>query len=158
MKLYLVQHAQAAPKDVDPDRPLTERGRRDVESVAAFVKPLSLSVDCIWHSGKTRAVQTAEVLAGAMNLRTRATAHDGLGPNDDVSAIRDQIEAAGRDIMLVGHLPFVGKLASLLLAGDESASIVAFRQGGIVCLEQSTENRWQLAWMVTPDILPEQYG
>ncbi|GAI19193.1 unnamed protein product, partial [marine sediment metagenome] len=54
MKLYLVQHAKAASKQVSPQRPLTEEGRRDVQKVAAFVKPLKLWVDYLWHSGKRR--------------------------------------------------------------------------------------------------------
>jgi phosphohistidine phosphatase len=153
MKLYLVQHAQAASKDVDPERPLTEQGRRDAEKIAAFVKPMDLTIDYLWHSGKTRAAQTAEILAPAIEAARQTTAHEGLSPNDDVRAIRDEIEAAQRDIMLVGHLPFLGKLASLLLAGSESAEPVAFKQAGIVCLEYSDENQWQINWMVTPELL-----
>lgn len=153
MRLYLVQHAQAASKDVDPTRPLTEQGRRDAEKVAAFIKPLSLIVDHLWHSGKTRAAQTAEILARAVEVAVEIAARDGLAPNDDVAAIQDDIEAAQRDIMLVGHLPFVDKLASLLLTGDASASTIAFKQGGIVCLEYSDENQWQINWMITPQLL-----
>lgn len=153
MKLYLVQHAQAASKDMDPERPLTERGRRDAEKVAAFLKPLGLCVDDLWHSGKTRAAQTADILAAAIEVTRQTTAREGLSPNDDITAIREEIEAAQRDIMLVGHLPFMGKLASLLLAGDASASTIAFRQAGIVCLESSGENQWQINWMVTPELL-----
>ncbi|MHC4542753.1 MAG: histidine phosphatase family protein, partial [Planctomycetota bacterium] len=86
------------------------------------------------------------------------TPRDGLAPNDDVGAIRDEIEAAQRAVMLVGHLPFLGKLASLLLTGSESAETVAFKQAGIVCLERRDTDGWQLAWMVTPEILSEQPG
>jgi phosphohistidine phosphatase len=55
--------------------------------------------------------------------------------------------------MIVGHMPFVSKLASLLLTGSESSGTVAFRQSGIVCLNYSDENQWQLSWMITPDLL-----
>jgi len=55
--------------------------------------------------------------------------------------------------MIVGHLPFLGKLASLLLTGCESANTVAFKQGGIVCLSRSELKQWQINWMVTPEIL-----
>jgi len=158
MRLYLVQHAKAASKEVDPDRPLTEQGRRDIEKVAAFIKPLGLAVDDLWHSGKTRAAQTAQVLAGAVKVAAEAKARSGLGPDDDVAPVRKKIEASQHDIMLVGHLPFLSKLASLFLTGDGSAGIVAFRQGGIVCLERSAENQWQVGWMVTPEILPERHG
>ena len=68
MKLYLVQHAKAASTDVDPKRPLTEEGRQDIQKVAAFIKPLNLSVDYLWQSTKTRAIQTAEVLSEVVNI------------------------------------------------------------------------------------------
>jgi phosphohistidine phosphatase len=155
MKLYLVQHAKAASRDVDPQRPLTDEGRRDVQKVAAFIGRLSLRPDVVWHSGKKRAVQTAEALAKVVQAGTKIIARDGLAPNDDVGAVKDELASSRHDVMIVGHLPFLGKLASLLLTGDESAGVVAFRQGGIVSLEQSAENQWQLAWMITPEILPE---
>ena len=68
MKLYLVQHAKAASKNADPERPLTEEGYRDIQKVSAFIKPLNLSIDCIWHSGKKRAGQTAEVLKEVIDV------------------------------------------------------------------------------------------
>jgi phosphohistidine phosphatase len=153
MKLYLVQHAKAAPKEVDPGRPLTEEGHQDIQKVAAFIKPLNLCVDYLWHSGKKRAAQTADALAEVVEVRTETTARDGLAPNDDVTVIKNEIEAAQHDIMLVGHLPFLSKLASLLLTGGESAGAVAFKNAGIVCLDRSDENQWQLNWMIIPELL-----
>ena len=153
MKLYLVQHAKAASKDIDPARSLTEEGLRNIQKVAAFIKSLNLSVDYLWHSGKKRAQQTAEVLVEAVEVRTETTGRDGLAPNDDVTALKGELMSAQQDIMIVGHLPFLNKLASLLLTGCESSNTVAFRQGGIVYLEYTGDNQWQLDWMVTPEIL-----
>jgi phosphohistidine phosphatase len=153
MKLYLIQHAKAASKDVDPERPLTEEGRRDIQKIATFIKPLSLRVDYLWHSGKKRAAQTAELLAEVVGINKAQIAHAGLGPNDDVTALKDELITRRQDIMIVGHLPFLDKLASLLLTGCESAGSVAFKNAGVVCLDCCDENRWQLDWMITPEIL-----
>ena len=153
MRLYLVQHAKAASKQVDPQRPLTEEGYRDIQKVAAFIRPLNLCVDYLWHSGKKRAVQTAEVLAEAVKVKEGIIAHEGLGPNDNVTALKNELVSTEQDVMIVGHLPFLGKLASLLLSGCESANTVAFKQGGIVCVSRSEANQWQIDWMVTPEIL-----
>jgi len=153
MKLYLVQHAKAASKEVDPERPLTEEGRRDIQKVTAFIRPLNLCVDYLWHSGKKRAAQTAELLTEVVEITKSQAAHDGLGPNDDVTALKDELMSGQQDIMIVGHLPFLSKLASLLLSGCESANTVAFKQGGIVCLECCEENQWQLDWMITPQLI-----
>jgi len=153
MELYLVQHAKAASKQIDPQRPLTEEGHRDIQKVAAFIRPLNLCVDYLWHSGKKRAEQTAEVLAEAVKVKEGTIARDDLGPNDDVTVLRNELASAEHSIMIVGHLPFLGKLASLLLTGCESANTVAFKQGGIVCVSCSEANQWQIDWMVTPEIL-----
>jgi len=153
MKLYLVQHAEAASKDVDPQRPLSDQGRRDIQKVAAFIKPLNLSVDYLWHSTKKRAIQTAEILAEVVKINEAKIARDGLAPNDDVTQLKDELVSAQNDIMIVSHLPFVSKLTSLLLTGAESASTVAFKQGGIVCLSSSEPNHWQIEWMVIPELL-----
>ena len=153
MKLYLVQHAKAVPKDVDPQRPLSDEGRRDIKKVAAFIGTLNLEVDFVWHSKKIRAAQTAEVLSKVILVRMEKIERDGLSPNDNVAAIRDELVASEYDVMIVGHMPFVSKLASLLLTSDESAGTVAFQQGGILSLEQSTEGQWQVNWMVIPAIL-----
>jgi len=153
MKLYLVQHAKAAPTEVNPQRPLTEEGRRDVQKVAAFIKPLNLCVDYLWHSRKRRAVETAELLAEVIDIKEATIARDGLGPNDDVTTLRDELFSSQQDIVIVGHLPFLNKLASLLLAGSESAEMVAFKNGGIVCLNRSETNQWQVDWMITPELI-----
>lgn len=153
MKLYLVQHAKAVSEQADPQRSLTEEGRRDIEKVAAFIKPLKLSIDYLWHSSKLRAAQTAQVLAEVVRVNKDSGARDGLGPNDDVSAIQDQLLAMGEDIMIVGHLPFLGKLASVLLTGSESANTVAFKNAGIVCLNRLDQNQWQIEWMIIPQLI-----
>jgi len=153
MKLYIVQHAKAATNETDPQRPLTEEGQQDIEKVAAFIKPLNLSVDYLWHSGKKRAAQTAGFLANAIKTKGGIISRDGLGPNDDVTALRNQLASTEQEIMIVGHLPFLSKLASLLLTGSESANTVAFKNGGIVCLSRSEDNQWQIEWMVTPELL-----
>ena len=153
MKLYLVQHAKAASKETDSQRPLTEEGRRDIQKVAAFIKSLNLSVDYLWHSGKNRAQQTAEILSEVVEVKKEMAAHEGLSPNDNVTVLKDELISSRQDIMIVGHLPFLPKLASLLLTNSESSNTVAFKNGGIVCLNYSDDNQWQFQWMIIPELL-----
>jgi phosphohistidine phosphatase len=165
MKLYLVQHAKAASEQVDPQRGLTEEGRSEIQKVAVFIKPLNLCIDYLWHSGKKRAAQTAEILAEVIRIK-KIIIHDGLGPNDDVKAFKDEVVSADSDIMVVGHLPFLSKLTSLLLTGSELTNTVAFKNGGIVCLERCEKNQsfdefkmvsnvepWQINWVVIPELI-----
>jgi len=153
MKLYLVQHGNAVASEVNPERPLSERGRQDVEKIAGFIKPLKLNIDYIWHSEKKRAAQTAEIIAASISPQKGCIQRQGLAPNDDVMALKDEVVSVDQDIMIVGHMPFLSRLASLLLTGSESVNTVAFKQGGIVCLSCSEQDRWQLDWMVTPELL-----
>jgi len=160
MRVYLIQHGEAKAKEDDPERPLTDKGAADVRRVAAFVEPLHLRVRAIWQSGKTRARQTAETFAavvkageGVVKAGEGVVRRAGMGPKDDVVPVAEEIVRGGEDLVLVGHLPFLGKLAGRLLVGDESQQPVAFQYGGVVCLEQAAGGAWQVRWMLTPEAL-----
>ena len=62
MRLYLVQHGEPVPKEINPDRPLSDKGRHDVEKVGRFLQQAGVAMGVIVHSGKTRAAQTAGLL------------------------------------------------------------------------------------------------
>lgn len=153
MKLYLIQHGEATTEQVDPARPLTARGRSDVQKIASFLKGAGLGPMVILHSGKMRARQTAEIIALHLGPDWQVQEGDGLAPNDPIQRLVKKISQMNEDLMIVGHLPFIGRLASTLLTGSESKNIVAFGQGGGVCLKRNEEKTWQVAWMVTPEIL-----
>jgi len=152
MKVYLVRHGDAVSSGVDPQRPLSEQGRADILKIASFIRSLGISVEHVWHSGKLRAAQTAKILAGVVDVERNCSARDGLEPNDDVTAIADELEAYDTDLMIVGHLPFLAYLTSLLLAGRETADIVAFDAGAIACLSRRDPGQWQINWMKTPGL------
>lgn len=153
MRVYLVQHAEARPKSEDPDRNLSDRGIADARKMAAFLKPLAISVRAVWHSGKARAEATATHLAEGVEADEGVVQHSGLKPNDSVEPIRDELEKMDKDVMIVGHLPFVNRLVSLLAAGSDSADIAAYQPGGIVCLARGESGPWQIQWMAVPDLM-----
>lgn len=153
MQLYLVQHGEAKPEEEDPERRLTENGARDVREIADFLLKARVSVDAIWHSGKPRAQQTAELLAGAVGAREGVFRREGLAPKDAVAPIKQQIEQSNANVILVGHLPFLGRLAGLLLTENEESEIVVFQFGCVVCLERDETGRWRLGWMIAPKLL-----
>jgi len=153
MKLYLVQHGRAMSSEQDPDRPLTPEGRQEAEEIAHLLMPLDFTVDQIWHSDKTRARQTAEIYAPVFAVGPEPVARQGLGPDDKVAPLRDELAVATEDTMIVGHLPFLSKLTSLLLTGYESGEVVAFHNAGVVCLERTADNRWCIEWIVTPALI-----
>jgi phosphohistidine phosphatase len=153
MLLYLVQHAEAKKEEEDPARGLTEKGLRDITKVAAHARKLDIVVEKIFHSGKTRASQTAQVLADYLKPDRRVTEIDGLAPMDDPDIWKKRIPQINEDIVLVGHLPQLGKLSSLLLSGDKEKDIIDFKTGGIVCLKSFEDGHWSVEWMVTPGVI-----
>jgi phosphohistidine phosphatase len=153
MKVYLVRHGEAVSSQFDPQRPLSKQGLADIRKVASFIKPMSISVEHIWHSGKLRAAQTAEILAESVLVEKDCSAHEALGPNDDVTIIVDELEAYDTDLMIVGHLPFLAYLASLIVAGTQTANVAAFDAGSIACLNRRDRSQWQIEWMITPEFL-----
>jgi len=153
MRVFLVQHGEARPETEDPERRLSEEGVRNVQKVARFLQPLGLKVETIWQSGKPRAQQTAEILAGAVSAGQGVVQHNGLAPKDPVAPVRQAIVQSPGDLMIVGHLPFLGKLAGLLVADKEETEIVVFRFGCVVCVERIEDGPWKLAWMIVPGLL-----
>lgn len=153
MKLYLVQHAEAVPKDLDPSRPLSEKGEADAAKMTAFLAAAGISVDEVAHSGKARARQTANALAKAVWPDEVALQMDGLAPNDSTDHALHAAQTAGGDMMLVGHLPFMARLAARCLTGAEDGLNVAFEPGAVVCLDRQEDGGWAFAWMQRPGLL-----
>lgn len=153
MRLYLVQHGEAVSKEIDPDRPLSEGGRQNVERLAAMLERTDLWVRQVVHSGKARARETAEILAAVVSTEGAPIARRGLDPKDPVSPIARLTAQATADTMLVGHLPFMMRLAALLLTADETGVELAFQPGSVVCMERDEAGTWRLLWMIRPELL-----
>ncbi|MCD6409121.1 MAG: phosphohistidine phosphatase SixA [Candidatus Verstraetearchaeota archaeon] len=153
MKLYLVQHGEAKREEEDPARPLTDRGREEAEKMAAYAARIGVRVERIVHSGKLRALQTAEIMARHLKPVKGVEKADTLEPLADPKVWAERLKEVSEDLMLVGHLPHLSKLASLLLTGREDVEPVKFRMAGIVCLERD-EGKWRVQWVVKPENLP----
>jgi len=152
MRVYLVQHGEAVSKEENQDRPLSEKGATDVRKVGDFLyQHARLLIPEILHSGKLRAAETADMLARCLNAVYDAG--PDLQPDDDPGLWFEHLAARNKDVMLVGHLPHMERLASLLLCGDADRCVVTFRNAGVVCLERDEENAWHLNWVFTPDLL-----
>lgn len=153
MKLILVQHGEACAKDVDPERPLTDRGEQDADRLAAFLRQAGVRADRVIHSGKLRARQTAARLAEAIAPGVALEVSGLLNPNDNPRAFDWQSESWDRDTLIVGHLPFMARLVSHLILGDDKLPLVAYQPGTAVCIEHDGDSGWRLAWMVRPELL-----
>lgn len=155
MKLYLVQHGEAVSKQEDPARPLSEQGMQDVQAVAAFLGDAGIKLVRVWHSGKRRAEQTAEILARVVLSGGKAEVIEGISPNDPVGEFATDADVWEEDTLVAGHLPFMSRLVSLLTTGETDAGLVQYQPGSLVCLERVDAEQWVILWMIRPDMLPE---
>ncbi|MBD3369081.1 phosphohistidine phosphatase SixA [Candidatus Fermentibacteria bacterium] len=152
MRLYLVQHGDALSKDIDPDRPLSDKGRADVGSVAQLMAKAGTEVSNLLHSVKSRARQTAEIISAELGCEGAVSQREGLKAMDPVEDWASKASGLDGDTMLVGHMPFMDKLACRLIGLDESAEAFGFLPGTVLCLETDGGSSWQVVWMLRPSL------
>lgn len=154
LNLYLVRHGEPQSEDVDPERHLSKKGWAEVGRVGAFATKNARSrVSCIYHSGKTRALETAQALAVYFEPVEGVKETLGLSPMDAPQIWVDRLAGMENDIVLVGHLPHLKKLASRLLGEKPEESGLEFPTGGIVCLKRTGNEEWSVQWMIAPEML-----
>ena len=152
MVLYLVRHAEAKTEEEDPERGLTDKGFREIARTALFARERGVAVSRILHSGKKRALQTAGTLANYLKPERGIVPSDGLSPMDDPAAAVGRLAQEQEDVMLVGHLPHLARLASLLLCGDGERNCIDFPSAGMVCLRRFEDGHWAVSWMIKPEM------
>lgn len=151
MLLYLVQHGQAKSEEENPERPLTDTGRKDVEAVMLLMMRFgAISASRVLHSGKLRAAETAEIIATKLDAESAEV--DGLDPNDDPGIWESRLAETELDTLLVGHMPHLSRLTSRLLTGDAEVDLVEFANGGVVCLSDESGG-WRLRWSIAPSLV-----
>lgn len=156
MDVYLMQHGVAEAEDVDPQRPLTVAGRAEVAAVAKALCAAGVRPDRIVHSDKLRATQTAQVLAWGLGV-SGVSSVEGLHPNDPIEPIagRWADPRAEGSVAIVGHLPFLDRLASLLVSGDPGGHVIGFRNAAMVALTPAeSRGGFSVAWILAPELLP----
>ena len=161
MDIYLIQHAESVPEKEDPARPLSDEGKATMEKVAALAARLKIKPDFIFHSEKLRAKQTAEILARQSRSyrtsfeRDRGWAH--LDPAAPVAGwLKEQTAKGLAGLAIVGHLPFLDRLASLLITENESLGVVSFQNGAIVKLVPRPDRARYMVQLVITKQLAEQ--
>lgn len=153
MRLYLVQHATAVDKARDPERPLSREGIADAERIATFLERAGVCVDRVLHSGKTRAAETAAILAHATCASGAIAVEADIAPNDPVEPLVERVRDWNADAMVVGHMPFLACAVSALLGSAPDSAWLAYIPGSVVVLERADNGGWVMVGMIRPDML-----
>ena len=159
MGIYIVQHGPALSKEEDAERPLSEYGKGVVKDVALLLKKsANIKIDEIIHSTKLRSRQTAELIAKTMEITIPVMDTENLEPLDNISPQVMIFENEITNKMIVGHLPYVNRLASKLLCGDENQEMFNYQPGSVLCLDKVVNNgkgKWKVQWMVVPELVEQ---
>jgi phosphohistidine phosphatase len=152
MVLCLVRHGDAVSATDNPDRPLSPGGRAGVERLGQLGRERGVKVSAIYHSGILRAQQTAAILAEHLAPRRGIEQRAGLLPDDDPAVMKAELEEARESVLLVGHLPYLSRLAGLLITGDPDRTVVEFSPATMVCFVNE-HSQWNIAWKLNPEFL-----
>jgi phosphohistidine phosphatase len=153
MQLYLVRHAHAVDSQVDPLRPLSERGRQQARRMGELLRATTaFTPTWIWHSGLVRARETAEIIGALASPQAAIAALPGLRGDDDPALLVEQLTTFATGTALVGHDPHLSHLASLLVCGTKTPPRFNFRKGSVLALDRAN-GVWSVRWFVSPELL-----
>ena len=150
MSLFLVQHGKSLPKEKDPDQGLSREGFTETQSMAQLAAENNIQIERIIHSGKKRALQTADIFMKALEPEAGIIKGPGLAPLDDVASFASTFNSDEK-VMIIGHLPFLERLVSFLVAGSTDSPVIKFQNSAIICLDMEDEfERWFIRWVQFP--------
>ncbi|HVU09377.1 MAG TPA: phosphohistidine phosphatase SixA [Verrucomicrobiae bacterium] len=160
MNLYILRHGLAVEREDwdfkdDSQRPLTPQGKKQLKSVARAMEKMELHFDLILSSPFLRVKQTAEIVTEILKLKKRLKFSDALMPDGDATMLIHQLnrlKPSPKNLLLVGHEPYLSRLISLLISGEENAAL-DFKKGGLCKLEVENLRAGKcamLVWLLTP--------
>ncbi|QHE94995.1 histidine phosphatase family protein [Pandoraea fibrosis] len=158
MNLILWRHADAenlpAPlalnTQADLARELTDRGRKQADKAAQWLRPRLPDDTLILSSPAVRAVQTAQALTPTPRIVR------DLAPGANAMTLLGAIgwPNTNQSVVIVGHQPALGQLAALLLSGQEAYWTI--KKGGIWWLSsrrREDESQVVVRAVVNPDLM-----
>lgn len=138
MSIILVRHGNALNHDVDDLRPLSDQGRAQALEAGQFIDQLPVKPTKIIHSELLRAKETATLLASKLSSSPNIEEDKNLRPESSIQTWINNFMAIEDTIVLVGHIPYMGMIAS-----DMTKRSISFPTGGVVVISGESGN-WSL--------------
>jgi phosphohistidine phosphatase len=161
MDLYLMRHGIAHELGEqgitrDSERTLTAEGRQKTRAVAHGLRKLEVCPDLIASSTLTRALETARLVAEVLECAQPVEARDILEPGARPEEVLGWLKGVRADsVLVVGHMPDLGELASFLLGGSPNLAI-QFKKAAVCCLafdHAPSAGKARLEWLMPPRAL-----
>lgn len=143
MKIYLIRHAQAVSASAavpDSSRYLSAEGRQVARAVGRTLRAEEIEFDAILVSPLTRAVQTAELIADAVDFLGVIETTSALVPGAQPPPAAELLVSKGGAVAAIGHEPLMSGLGAFLLAREGFPPL----RPGQVCLIENGEPKWSL--------------
>jgi phosphohistidine phosphatase len=162
VKLLIIRHGPAGDREDweakgrdDRLRPLTAKGKSEIQKAAKVLAKLVPQLDLLATSPFTRAVETADIVAS--QYRCEAQPLDALTPESPPDLLTRwlQQQPPGGTIAVVGHEPHLSTLAAYLLTGD-GTSLLDLKKGGACFLDAGVApgpGSATLSWLLTDTLL-----
>jgi len=157
MKLYFLRHGIAVEaedwKGSDAERPLTDKGRKQLEREGKALVELDLEIEAILTSPLSRAKETAEIIAAALNMRDKVEENDRLADSFSAMALGEILKSYSKvkNLMLVGHEPSMSQVIGEIIGGGK----IDLKKGGLACVEvpEPPLRKGELKWLLPPKVL-----
>lgn len=162
MRVFLMRHGEAQPAEEvarDEDRALTDKGESRLRKACRGLRRLEVFPERIFASPLARAVQTARIIAEELGFAGDVEAVEELAPTALPEDMAEVLKTLSHEqVLLIGHQPYLGQLASLLITAG-SRGRIGVKKGGLARIdvddwreEPAGELRWlftvkQLSWM-----------
>ncbi len=153
MHIYLIRHAHAVDGENDAARPLSKKGLAQIRAVGRRLhKAEAIEAAEVWHSPLARSRQTAALLVKELRLKAKLSPVTGIRPGDDPEAVARRLGNLRQPVIVVGHEPNLGALASLLVTGRPVPAIFVFKKCVVLRLDREGA-RWNVRWQVSPEVV-----
>ncbi len=154
MELFLMQHGICLSKELEPEQPLSPVGYDQVERTGVALRRMGADFDAILCSPKTRSYESAHIIAHCTGYPEKAIlvteVVKAMAPPTALFELLQE-RTTWQRVLIAGHLPHLGEVASMLIT-DHCKAAIQIENAGLMRLEVLNFERpaGTLLWYLTP--------